>query len=150
MSGQVCVITLPRVYPTTPTARARRIDYRHIIHSLAAKPQAFRFSQFRDDLLPSHQYRQLWKLAEHQFTPQEACKWMVAVLRFAADYDCEGSLACELMLQAEQGQLPDLKSLQAKYLQHTKPPPIPVRQHQIADYDRLLTGRWKGQEVSGG
>ena len=145
--GQTRVITLPRVYPATPTGRARRIDYRHIIHSLAAKPQAFRFSQFRDDLLPSPQYRQLWRQAEQQFTPQEACKWMVAVLRFAADYDCEGSLASELMHQAEQGQLPDLKSLQARYLQHTEPPAIPVRQHQVADYDQLLTGQWKGQEV---
>ncbi len=148
--GQTRVITLPRVYPATPEGRARRIDYRHIIHSLAAKPQAFRFSQFRNDLLPSPQYRQLWMLAEQQFTPQDACKWMVAVLRFAADYDCEGSLAYELTKQSAHGQLPDLKSLQAKYLQHTEPPAIPVRQHQIADYDRLLTGQWKGQEVSCG
>ena len=148
--GQTRVITLPRVYPATPTGRARRIDYRHIIHSLAAKPQAFRFSQFRDELLPSPQYRQLWRLAEQQFTPQDACKWMVATLRFAADYDCEGSLVSELMYQAEQGQLPDLKSLQARYCQHTEPPAIPVRQHQVADYDQLLTGQWTGQEVSCG
>ena len=146
--GQTRVITLPRVYPTNPTGRARRIDYRHIIHSLAAKPQAFRFSQFRDDLLPSPQYHQLWAQAEQYFTPQEACKWMVAVLRFAYDYDCEGSLAYELLLQAEKGPLPDLKALQARYLKHSKPPAIPVRQHCIADYDQLLTGQWKGQEVT--
>jgi len=148
--GQTRVITLPRVYPATPDGRARRIDYRHIIHSLAAKPQAFRFSQLRDDLLPGPHYRQLWCLAEQQFSPQQACKWMVAVLRIAADYDCEGSLAYELIPQTEGGQLPDLKSLQAKYLRHTKPPAIPVRQHQIADYDQLLTGQWTGQEVHGG
>ena len=148
--GQTRVITLPRVYPSTATGRARRIDYRHVIHSLAAKPQAFRFSQFRDDLLPTAQYRQLWRLAEQQFTPQDACKWMVAVLRFAADYDCEGSLAYELMQQAEQGQLPDLTSLQAKYCQHATPPAIPLRQHQVTDYDQLLTGQWIGKEVSCG
>ncbi len=145
--GQTRVITLPRVYPATPAGRARRIDYRHIIHSLSAKPQAFRFSQLRDDLLPGPRYRELWRLAQRQFSPQEACKWMVAVLRIAADYDCEGSLACELLPQTEQAQLPDLKTLQAKYLRHTEPPAIPVRQHQIADYDRLLTGQWTGQEV---
>jgi transposase InsO family protein len=145
--GQVRVITLPRVYPTSPTGRVRCIDYRHVIHSLAAKPQAFRFLQFRDDLLPNPQYRQLWNLAEQQFTPQEACKWIVAVLRIAADYDCESSLAGELLL-SEQGQLPDLKALQSRYLQHTEPPPIPLRQHQISDYDQLLTGQWKSQEVS--
>ncbi len=146
--GQTCVITLPRVYPGTPTGRARRIDYRHIIHALAAKPQAFRFSQLRDDLLPSAHYRQLWTQAEQQFTPQDACKWMVAVLRLAADYDCETSLASELILQSEYGSLPSLKSIQTRYLQHTEPPAIPVRQHPVADYDQLLTGQWKEQEVT--
>jgi len=148
--GQTAAITLPRVYPTTPTGRARHIDYRHIIHSLAAKPQAFRFSQFRDEILPNPHYRQLWQQAQQQFTPQEACKWIVAVLRVAYDYDCEGTLVAELMRQAEQGALPDLKSVQTKYLRHRTPPPIPVRQHQIADYDQLLTGQWLGQEVSCG
>jgi len=146
--GQTRVITLPRVYPKAPAGRARRIDYRHIIHALAAKPQAFRFSQIRDDILPSPVYRQLWLQAEQQFSPQDACKWMVAVLRFAADYDCEGSLASEMVSQqAKNGRLPDLKSLQTRYLQHTEPPDIPVRQHQVSDYDQLLTGQWTGQEV---
>jgi len=146
--GQTRVISLPRVYPSDSSGRARRIDYRHIIHSLAAKPQAFRFSRFRDDLLPSPQYRQLWAQAEQHFTPQEACKWMVAVLRFAYDYDCEGMLAYELLLQAEKKQLPDLKAIQAKYLTHTQAPDIPVRQHCVADYDQLLTGQWKEQGVA--
>jgi len=131
-----------------PTGRARRIDYRHIIHSLAAKPQAFRFSQFRDDLLPSPQYRQLWAQAEQYFSPQDACKWMVAVLRLAYDYDCEGMLADELLLLAEKQQLPDLKALQERYLSHTQAPDIPVRQHSVADYDQLLTGQWKDQAVA--
>lgn len=146
--GQTRVITLPRVYPADPAGRARRIDYRHIIHSLAAKPQAFRFSQFRDDLLPSPQYRQLWAQAEQCFTPQDACKWMVAVLRFAYDYDCEGMLVYELLLQAEDHPLPDLKTLQERYLTHTQAPDIPVRQHAVSDYDQLLTGQWKEQEVA--
>jgi len=75
---------------------------------------------------------------------------MVATLRFAADHDCEKRLGCELLLQAEQDQLPDLKSLQARYLDHTAPPAIPVRQHQAADYDQLLSGQWTGQEVQCG
>lgn len=147
--GQTRVITLPRIYPDTSTRRARSIDYRHIIHSLAAKPQAFRFSQFRDDILPNAQYRSLWKQAKQQFSLQQACKWMVAVLRFAYDYDCQSTLATELMLQAERGVLPDLQSVQAKYLQHISPPSIPLRQHQVAHYDQLLTGQWMHQEVCG-
>ena len=144
--GQTRVITLARVYPNSPAGRARRINYRHIIHSLAAKPQAFRFSQFRDDILPNADYRQLWVIAGEQFTPQDACKWIVAVLRIAHDYDCESLLGMELLQQARHTALPDLKTLQARYLQHTTPPDIPTRQHPIDEYDQLLSGQWITQE----
>jgi len=140
--GQVRVLQLPRVYPATPEGRARRIDYRHIIDSLAAKPQAFRFSQFRDDILPDARYRQLWSLAEAQFSPQTACKWIVYVLRIAHENDCEGQLAGELLLEAEQVPLPELDTLQGRYLPRTNVPPIPVRQHAVIDYDALLEGQW--------
>ncbi len=43
--GQANALTLPRVYPKPGESRARRIDYRHVIRSLASKPQAFRYSQ---------------------------------------------------------------------------------------------------------
>jgi transposase InsO family protein len=145
--GQTRVITLPRVYPKHSAGRARCINYHHIIHSLAAKPQAFRFSQFREDILPSDDYRQLWAMAEQQFAPRDACKWIVAVLRFAYDYDCERLLAAELLQEARHHALPDLKTLQARYVQNTPPPSIPVRQHAIDDYDQLLSGQWKTQEV---
>ena len=95
--GQKLIVTLPRVYPQQADGRARLINYKHIIHSLAAKPQAFRFSQLRDDILPSDQYQQLWCLAEQQFTPRDACKWIVSVLRIAFEYDCESMLAVELL-----------------------------------------------------
>ena len=148
--GQTQVMTLPRVYPKQPTGRARCINYHHIIHSLAAKPQAFRFSQFRDDILPSGDYRQLWALAEQQFAPRDACKWIVAVLRFAYDYDCESLLGTELLEEARQTALPDLKTVQARYLQNTTPPNIPIRQHAIDEYDQLLSGQWKTQGVACG
>ena len=148
--AQTRCISLPRIYPKNTTGRARRIDYHHIIHSLAAKPQAFRFSQFRDDILPNADYRQLWAIAEQQFKPREACKWIVAVLRLAYDYDCESLLGMELLQEARRTALPDLKTLQARYLQHTSPPDIPIRQHTIDEYDQLLTGQWKTREVSCG
>jgi len=148
--GQKLVITLLRVYPTCPEGRARRIDYRHVIHSLAAKPQAFRFSQFRDELLPSAGYHELWATAKQQFTPRDACKWMVGVLRIAYDYDCEGLLADQLRQEAEQGALPTLRCLQERYLPSGGAPDIPVRQHKAADYDQLLSSGWTTREVSCG
>lgn len=95
--GQTLTMTLPRVYPKAGQLRARCIDYRHLIHSLSAKPQAFRFLQFRDELLPTETYRQLWQYAEQQLEFRDACKWMVGVLRIAMDYDCEERLGDELL-----------------------------------------------------
>ena len=143
--GQTPVITLPRVYPSTSAGRARRIDYRHVIHALAAKPQAFRFSQLRDDLLPTPQYQHLWQRAQQQFEPQQACKWMVSVLRLAYDYDCESQLAAELLPQVP---LPELNVLQKRFLPHRPPPNTPSRQHTIDAYDQLLHGRWTSPEVA--
>jgi hypothetical protein len=148
--GQTCALTLPRVYPSASAGRARRIDYGHIIHSLAAKPQAFRFSPFRDDILPSAQYRQLWLLAQAQFTPQVACKWIVSILRVAYDHDCEARLANALLLEAEQSTLPELEVVQARYIQRTESPAILVRQHAVSDYDSLLEGQWASQAVAHG
>ena len=45
--GQSLTSILPRVYLKAGQERGRCIDYRHVIHSLSAKPQAFRFLQFR-------------------------------------------------------------------------------------------------------
>lgn len=148
--GQTRVLDIPRVYPAKPEGRARRIDYTHLIHSLAAKPQAFRFSQFRDDILPDAQYRQLWSLAEAQFAPQVACKWIVHVLRIAHEKSCQDLLARELLAEAERCQLPTLEQLQERYLPHSKAPAIPVRQHEVIGYDSLLEGQWAAQVVCHG
>lgn len=139
--GSQRLITLPRLYPGGQE-RARRIDYRHVIHALAAKPQAFRYSQLRDDLLPSDAYRQLWQYVDAHWPAREACKWMVTVLRLAADYDCEGVLANELTNEMERGQLSDLKTLQARFLRVESIPVLRSTQHPLADYDALLSELW--------
>ncbi len=51
--GAALAVTLPRVYAMGPERRARCVDYRHVVGWLVRKPQAFRHSQLRDDLLPS-------------------------------------------------------------------------------------------------
>lgn len=148
--GQTQVIEFPRVFPEVPEGRARRIDYRHVIHALAAKPQAFRFSNFRDELFPNDNYRQLWKIADQKLPAREACKWIVVVLRIAADHRCERELGQTLLLQAQANALPSLKSLQAQYLKNQDQPELVTKQHDIADYDALLTGRWIEPQHQGG
>ena len=148
--GQTQVIELARVFPETVEGRGRRIDYRHVIHSLAAKPQAFRFSNFRDELFPNDHYRQLWKIVDQRLPAKEACKWMVAVLRIAADHQCEKELGQTLLLQAQANALPSLKVLQAQYLKKQDQPELVAKQHDIAGYDELLSGHWVNPQHQGG
>jgi len=141
--GQTLTTTLSRIYPKPGQERARCIDYRHIIHSLSAKPQAFRFLQFRDELLPTDTYRQLWQCCDQQFLSQDACKWIVGVLRIAMDHDCEENLGNELLALVDNNQpLPTLKALQGRYLGKQPVPNIPTRQQNLASYDHLLQGNW--------
>jgi hypothetical protein len=148
--GQTQVIEFPRVFPEVSEGRARRIDYRHVIHALAAKPQAFRFSNFRDELFPNDNYRQLWQIADRKFPAKDACKWMVAVLRIAADHQCERELGQTLLLQAQAGALPSLKALQTQYLQCKDRPELVTKQHDITAYDELLSGCWIKPQTQGG
>lgn len=146
--GQTLTSTLARVYPKAGQERGRCIDYRHIIHSLSAKPQAFRFLQFRDELLPTETYRKLWLHCDQQFESREACKWIVGVLRIAKDYNCEERLGNGLLASIDNNKpLPSLKSLQERYLGHKEVPTIPARQQDLQSYDHLLQGHWYHTEA---
>jgi len=141
--GQTLTHTRPRVYPKAGQERGRCIDYRHVIHSLSAKPQAFRFLQFRDELLPTDIYRQLWQHCDQQFDARDACKWIVGLLRIAMDHDCEERLGNELFACVDNNKpLPTLKALQERYLGKQPVPIIPARQQDLASYDHLLQGNW--------
>jgi len=146
--GQTLTSLLARVYPKAGQERGRCIDYRHIIHSLSAKPQAFRFLQFRDELLPTETYRKLWLHCDQQFESREACKWIVGVLRIAMDHDCEERLGNELLASIDNNKLlPNLKTLQERYLGHKLVPTIPARQQDLQSYDHLLQCHWYHTEA---
>ena len=149
--GQTLTSTIARVYPNVGShERGRCIDYRHVIHSLSAKPQAFRFLKFRDELLPTETYRKLWLNCDQQFQSREACKWIVGVLRIAMDHDCEERLGNELIVQVDNNKpLPTLKVLQERYLGKQTVPTIPARQHDLNSYDHLLQGNWHRMEAVG-
>ncbi|BCD99512.1 IS21 family transposase [Marinagarivorans cellulosilyticus] len=138
--GQQCAITLTRVYPGHKDARAKRIDYKHLIHSLAAKPQAFRYSQIRDDILPDDNYKQLWQYADEALESREACKWMVTVLRLACEYDAEKQLGEELLSEAKVGKFASIKTLQDRFFCPSQVvPELQAKQHDLQSYDALLS-----------
>jgi transposase InsO family protein len=139
-AGQQQALTLSRIYPKPGESRARCIDYKHVIRSLASKPQAFRYSQLRDDLLPTEPYRQLWQCVDQHLAPREACKWIVTVLRLAYEYDCESDLGEGLLVDAMRGEFPSIKAIQERFLSHHSVDALTVNapQHELCSYDELL------------
>lgn len=138
--GQQQALTLPRIYPKPGESRARCINYKHVIRSLASKPQAFRYSQLRDDLLPDDNYRQLWRHADQQLEAREACKWIVTVLRLAYEYDDEQALGQDLLVHAKAGKFATITELQARYLTSHQPTlQATSTQHELISYDELLS-----------
>jgi len=138
--GQQPASTLVRIYPKPGENRARSVNYRHVIHSLASKPQAFRYSQLRDDLLPDDNYRELWQLADEHLEPREACKWIVTTLRLAFEYDDEQSLGEDLLIEARAGRFASITEIQSRYLRGNPNLEFSASsQHTLVSYDDLLS-----------
>ena len=137
--GTTHTLTLLRTFTTSPNQRARCVDYRHVIGSLERKPQAFRYSQLRDDLLPSEAYRQIWHWLDQELDPRKACKVIVGILSLANRADCEEALGSFMIRQKAKNILPSLHELEQKF----DPKKIVVPDIEVAltsggDYDALL------------
>ncbi|MEI8295942.1 MAG: IS21 family transposase, partial [Alphaproteobacteria bacterium] len=102
--GSHYVVTLPRLQLPNNRKRGRQVDYRHVVHSLVKKPQAFRYSQLREDLLPDANYLFIWQSIDKTMAPQEACKFIVNLLYLAATYHCEKALGERVVATLKEGQ----------------------------------------------
>ena len=150
--GSTRALTLPRVY-TVNRERARCIDYRHLIAALVRKPQAFRYSQLRDDLLPNATYRAIWQHLDGHLEARAACKRIVGILALAARADCEQALGAYLLERIDTGDMPSLHALEQRF--------EPARnagdrvdldtrhsiQHPLSLYDRLLPSHSQSMEL---
>ena len=112
--GYQHVIDLQRIHPSHKK-RERQVDYRHVIHSLAKKPQAFRYSRLRDDLLPSPTYRSIWLSIDKIMPPKDACKFIVGLLQLAALHDCETLLGETVLAALTEGKSLSLISFQKQF-----------------------------------
>lgn len=136
--GHVLMLTLPRVF-TTGAVRARCVNYRHVIESLVRKPQAFRYSALRDDLLPNEDYRLIWRYVDEHLSAHHACGYIVRLLHLAATADCEAVLGRYVLSQIERGELPTDIQCQQRFRADNKVVPlIAGKQHALSDYDQLL------------
>lgn len=138
--GSTLTVTLPRVFSSDNNHRGRRVDYRHVISSLEKKPQAFRYSQLRDDLLPGETYKAVWSWLDKEMEARKACKTMVGILALAHRADCEMQLGTYLQEMMSRSTLPSLLELQHKFESREQiVPDVQCNQPPPSDYDTLLS-----------
>lgn len=120
--------------------RARCIDYTHLISSLVKKPQAFRYSQLREDLIPNEDYRLIWAYVDKTLEPRKACRYFVRLLHLASRETCEGALGRFVIHKIQQeGRLPTEDECRKRFANsQVKAPNVHVVQHDLKDYDQLI------------
>jgi len=144
--GYQHVINLQRIHSPNNKKRERQVDYRHVIHSLARKPQAFRYSRLRDDLLPNATYRSVWLTVDKVMAPKEACKFIVGLLQLAALHDCEKPLGEAVLAALSEGKSLSLTSLQNQFCK--KPDKlsqdVQITHPSLENYNQCIPGQSQG------
>ena len=136
--GSNLVICLERKYRHIQKTRYV-IDYRHIVHALIKKPGAFRFCQYRDELLPNESYQQIWKYLDESESKKVAPKIMLRLLELATDYDCEYELGEQIISLIQQKTSWDIETIECHF--NSSNPPLPqilALQHTLAHYDQFI------------
>lgn len=112
------------------------IDYKHVVHSLIKKPAAFRNCQYRDDIFPNDNYRQIWLHLEQTENRAVAPKIMLRLLKLAADHDCENNLGFYVTNLIAHKSSFAIEVIESKF--NTTNPQLPLidsKQHDISGYD---------------
>jgi hypothetical protein len=136
--GHELTLTLPRLY-TQGSDRARCVDYRHVIHSLAKKPNAFRHSLLRDDLIPHGDFTLIWQQLTQSILSDTDCRYMVDLLVLADNYDCEQALGRYVLTALEGGNNVSIKQCRELFGPHNIEIPCLVsQQHSLSSYDCLI------------
>jgi hypothetical protein len=141
--GHEMTLTLARVH-TAGSSRGRSIDYHHLIHALAKKPNAFKSSQLRDDLIPKGDFWQLWQQLTNEGVTNEDCHYMVNLLLIADNYDCEAALGRFVLSGYEKGNAVTISQCREIFgPEKIAPPNLDSQQHLASSYNELL-GRLHG------
>lgn len=117
----------------------RRIDYRHIIHTLVRKPGAFRNYVFRDALFPKLEYRCAYD-ALLASSGEQADLNYVRILHLAAS-DGEEAVRAVLAELLDAGKLPTYEAVRLRVRGPRTPNGVPclaLPPPDLSVYDRLL------------
>jgi hypothetical protein len=138
--GHELTLTLPRLY-AQGSNRARCVDYRHVIHSLAKKPNAFRNSLLRDNLIPRGDFTLIWQQLTQNILSDTDCRYMVDLLVLADNYDCEQALGRYVLTALEGGNNVSIRQCRELFgPDNIEIPCLVSQQHSLSSYDCLIGG----------
>jgi hypothetical protein len=143
--GGTHVMTLPRGRGYGDRRRAHVVDYRHVIHTLRAKPMALPGLVYRDQLFPRSAYRRLYDAAMAALPAKAACRLVVDALALAHERGCEADLAALIDASLDEGILPDRETMQARFAPDPGIlPSVTVSLTPLSLYDALTAGSRTG------
>lgn len=122
--------------------RAKHVDYKHVIHSLIKKPNAFKGSTLREAMIPEGDWTLAWQAMTADGVTDQACLQMVRLLHLAASADCESALGSELLRQLEKQGFVDVDACRKKFATISPAPEIETKQHDLRSYDALVGGQY--------
>jgi hypothetical protein len=140
--GATPVLTLPRGRGPGNGCHAHVVDYRHVVHALKRKPMALLNLVYRDALFPRPAYRRAFEaLIANPAAARPACRTMVGLLALAHERGCEAELAQALDAILDAGELPDLRSMRARFEPPAAAamPAVAVTLPSLSAYDALCT-----------
>jgi hypothetical protein len=136
--GHERTLILTRIY-APKQSRARSVDYHHVIHSLAKKPNAFKSSLIRDDLIPEGDFSLLWRQLTKEGVKDEDCRYMVDLLVLADNYHCEKELGRYVLNALESGRKASIQTCRDHFgTDAIEIPTILCQQHTLSSYDKLM------------
>jgi hypothetical protein len=116
------------------------VDYHHVIHALRRKPMALLNLVYRDQLFPRDAFRHTWDRLVATQASRNACRTMVGLLALAHDRACEAELALTLQVILDAGEVPDLTTLQRRFMPASMAiPDVTVTIPAAMAYDALLS-----------
>jgi hypothetical protein len=138
--GHEKTLSLPRVC-AQGHPRSRVVNYKHVIHSLAKKSNAFKCLQLREYLIPEDDFSLFWQKLTVAHVSDKDCHYMVELLLLAHNYNCEHALGRYVLKNHEKGKRISFDMCRKLFAPSTIViPKIFSHQHQISDYDSLLGG----------
>lgn len=138
--GSKLTLQLDRIF-VPKKQKGYSIDYKHIIASLMKKPGAFRFSKWRDHILPNEDYKQIWKYIDNKLSMDEASHYMVRLLNLAKKSKREDAIGRFVLSYIDNDTHPKITECEEKFLPNNEWQRNPeVTQHDLSSYKKLLEG----------